>query len=200
MTELKTIIAENITELRRKNGMTQAELAEKLSYSDKAVSKWERGESVPDVSVLKSVAEIFSVTVDYLLQSEHEEPEQSKRKTGKRRLRNRMLITGISILLVWFIATFAYANITIAGLKGYEWLAFVFAVPVSMIVWLVFNSIWFDNHRNFLIISLLMWSCLATAFVLSISIFSFNIWEIFLIGVPAQIIILMWSGIRIKRK
>lgn len=71
MDELKVIIAENIQSLRRDAGMTQAALAEKLNYTDKAVSKWERGESVPDVAVLRDIADLFGVTVDYLLRQDH---------------------------------------------------------------------------------------------------------------------------------
>jgi transcriptional regulator with XRE-family HTH domain len=71
MEDYKRIIANNITELRKAVPLTQAELAEKLNYSDKAVSKWERGESIPDVIVLKQIAELFGVTVDYLLEDVH---------------------------------------------------------------------------------------------------------------------------------
>ena len=71
MEDLKSIIAENITALRKGSSMTQIELAEKLNYSDKAISKWERGESVPDITVLKAIADMFGVTVDYLLVREH---------------------------------------------------------------------------------------------------------------------------------
>ena len=49
---LKTIIAKNIVLLRTGERLTQAELAERLNYSDKAVSKWERGESLPDIAVI----------------------------------------------------------------------------------------------------------------------------------------------------
>lgn len=71
MEDLKRIIADNIAELRKAVPLTQAELAEKLNYSDKAVSKWERGESIPDVIVLKQIAGIFGVSVDYLLEEVH---------------------------------------------------------------------------------------------------------------------------------
>ena len=67
MENLKHLIALNIAALRRAQGMTQITLAEKLHYSDKAISKWERGESLPDISVLKEIADLFGVTVDYLL-------------------------------------------------------------------------------------------------------------------------------------
>jgi transcriptional regulator with XRE-family HTH domain len=200
MNDIKLIIANNLTELRRKHSITQAELAERLNYSDKAVSKWERGESIPDVTVLKAISDIFGVTVDYLLEEEHEDPKHEKKEVNKRQKRNRSLITGISIVLVLFIATFAAANISLFGLKGCEWLPFVAAVPVSMVVWLVLNSIWFNRRRNFLIISLLMWSTLAAIFIVLLLLAEVNLWYIFTLGIPAQLIILLWSGIKLKRK
>ena len=68
MDELRSIFAENVAALRRAAGMTQLQMAERLNYSDKAISKWERGESIPDVAMLKAVADLFSVPVDYLLE------------------------------------------------------------------------------------------------------------------------------------
>ncbi len=197
MDELKNIIAENIQLLRRDAGMTQASLAEKLNYTDKAVSKWERGESVPDVAVLRDIAELFGVTVDYLLHREHERkaeiiPIHSK----KRRVSNHASITCMSIILVWLLATFAFVLIDIItpGITTH-WLAFVYAVPVSMIVWLIFNSIWFCRRRNFLIISLLMWTSLASIY-LTLLPFSANLWQIFGLGIPGQAIIFLWSRLR----
>lgn len=67
---MKSIFAQRLSELRREHGMTQLELAEKLSFSNKAVSKWERGESLPDILVLKSIADLFGVTVDDLISEE----------------------------------------------------------------------------------------------------------------------------------
>ena len=71
MDELKLIFASNLIRLRTAAGMTQAELGEQLNYSDKSISKWERGEAIPDAAVLKRMSEIFGVTVDYLL-DEHD--------------------------------------------------------------------------------------------------------------------------------
>ena len=197
MDELKAIIAENIQSLRRDAAMTQAALAEKLNYTDKAVSKWERGESVPDVAVLRDIADLFGVTVDYLLRRDHvsaEDPMPIHSK--KRRLSNHASITCMSILLVWLIATFAFVLIDIiAPETASHWLAFVYAVPASMIVWLIFNSIWFCRRRNFLIISLLMWTVLAS-FYLTLLPFNANLWQIFGLGVPGQAIIFLWSRLK----
>ena len=107
------------------------------------------------------------------------------------------MITAISVILVWLVATLIFVVIEpfTGGLPG-RWLTFVYAVPVSFIVWLVFNSIWFNRRRNFLIISLLMWSVLA-ALYLTFLVVGSNYWLLFAIGVPGQIIILLWSGIRL---
>ncbi len=201
MNDLKPIIAKNITELRSSAGMTQIDLAEKLNYSDKAVSKWERGESVPDVSVLLRVAELFDVTLDYLVHEHKTAKPVTELKRDK--FRNRVLITGISITLVFLIATVIYVSTEMAAvLTVYRWLIFVWAAPIASVVWLVFNSMWFNKKINYIIISLLVWSCLAAIFLtLYISSFSVsNIWLLFILGIPAQIIILLWSGIKIRRK
>ena len=76
MSSLKEIVSKNIINLRIKSKMTQLELGTALSYSDKAVSKWERGEAVPDAYVLVKLSALFNVSVDYLLK-EHDEKELS---------------------------------------------------------------------------------------------------------------------------
>jgi len=199
MSELKPIIAKNIIDLRRERGLTQAELAATLHYSDKAVSKWERGESIPDVTVLKQIADLFETTVDYLLQEEHRSQEQETDKQRRRKWRNRAFITGISVTLVWLVACCAFMALdVVAPHLPYPWLVFVFAVPASMVVWLVFNSIWFNVKLNFLIISLLMWTSWLSLWLSLYLCFEWNGWMFFIVGIPAQIIIGMWS--RIKRK
>lgn len=197
MNDLKQIIAKNITELRRERGLTQAELAESLHYSDKAVSKWERGESVPDITVLKEIADMFEVTVDYLLAEEHPKATP-KKQISLRRFQNHSFITGISIVMVWLLATFVFVIIQLAAPQlQNHWLAFVWAFPASGVVWLVFNSIWFNARRNFLIISLLMWAVLAAVYLTCLTLIG-NYWLLFILGIPGQVIIAMWS--RIKRK
>ena len=197
MENLNLIIAKNISELRKKQGLTQLELAEKLNYSDKAVSKWERAESIPDVAVLKEIADLFGVTLDYLVEAEHRVVPELKAAI-KTKIHNRGFITGISILLVWLAATLAYVVLDIVTKTSLHWLAFVWAIPVSMVVWLVLNSVWFNRRRNFLIISFLMWSGLA-ALYLTLLMAGFNLWIIYACGVHGQIIILMWSRIKSKK-
>ncbi|MBO5897678.1 MAG: helix-turn-helix domain-containing protein [Clostridia bacterium] len=211
MEELKKIIAQNIIELRRTNNMTQLELAEKLNYTDKAVSKWERGESLPDISVLKAIADMFGVKIDYLVTTDHIEPvaevlmtedaEEEAEKSHRRTAVNRRVVPGISILLGWFVATFCFVVAQLASEASQQWLSFIFAVPVTFVVWLIFNSIWFRGKHNFLIISLLVWSLLAA---IHISCVAFGvapgIWLIYFLGIPGQAIIFTWSHMMHRKR
>lgn len=201
---LKSIIAANISDLRKKSGMTQQDLAAKLNYTDKAISKWERGESIPDVLVLKQIADMHGVTVDYLLTDVHEEQkpiaeEAPVEEALKKRqsLRTRGFVTGMSVLLVWIAALVLFIVFDTASLDyRSNWVVFACAVPASFIVWLVMNSIWFNRRRNYLIISLLMWSILALIYIPILLFANRNLWLIFLLGIPGQAIIIMWSRLK----
>ena len=113
MVDLREIIAKNICELRTGAGMTQSKLAEALNYSDKAISKWERAESVPDIAVLKQLADLFGVSVDYLLSDEHElpPPDATLTRTVKR---NRFIVSSLAAMLVWLIATYVFIQMSIS--------------------------------------------------------------------------------------
>lgn len=196
MEDLKKIIAKNITDLRTAKGITQLELAEKLNYSDKAVSKWERGESIPDVTVLKQIADIFDVTLDYFVHSGNDR-KKAIMLHRKGMVRNHGFITGMCILLVWLVAAIVYMFAVSLSTINVFWLSFVYAIPLSFVIWLIFNAIWFSYKRNFLIISLLLWSVLASVYV-SFLAFGINLWLVFILGVPSQIIIILWSNLKFK--
>ena len=200
MQELKFIIAKNIQKLRQEKGMTQLELAEKINYSDKSVSKWERGESLPDIVVLKAVADLFEVTLDYLVEEEHDGKPVTKEMVDKNYRRNCYIITGTSIFIVVLIATLIFGILSIFFPKtGYPWLCYAYAVPAALIVWLVFNSIWFNPRRNFTIVSLLVWSLLLALYLTFLTM-GYHILPILLVGVPAQLVIWMWSKLKNKIK
>ena len=205
MEDLKLIISKNIVMLRRRDGMTQFELAQRLNYSDKAVSKWERGESVPDIAVLKALADMFGVTVDYLITDGHSDGEtcadeqEIRRAAQEKKHRMHTVITSMSVMLVWVVATLLFVIFDASlGNSNANYLILVYAVVASMLVWLVFNSIWHNKRRNYLIISCLMWSLLC-AIHISVSIGGFDLWQIYLLGIPGQLIILLWSKM-LKKK
>ena len=107
-TDLKSVIAKNITELRKSAGLTQAELAFQLNYTDKAISKWERAESIPDITVLKGMADLFHVPLGYLLDAEHAKPERAIKAASRHRTRNHIVIALLSASFVFFVATVLY--------------------------------------------------------------------------------------------
>ena len=192
MEQIKLIVAKNITELRRSRGMTQLELAEQLNYSDKAVSKWERGDSLPDVAVLKQISDLFGVSLDYLVSADHKGIGQERTVYSGRELRNRRIITGISVLLVWLCACIVFVVLDLVlGSAPRNWVIYAYAIPASAVVLLVFNSLWFNPRINFIIVSVLMWSTLL-ALHLSFLLIGFNIWIIYILGIPGQAIIMLW--------
>lgn len=194
MEESKRIVADNIIRLRTSLGMTQAQLGEELNYSDKSVSKWERAESVPDVFVLRHIADMAGVTVDYLL-TEHDSNEVIERdKEGERRYSRRFI--SLTVLAgIWALAVLVFVVLWLAGIIS--WIVFVCAVPVSLITMLVLNSIWGNRRNNLYIISLLVWSIICLVYL---SALEQNWWQLFLLGVPAQIIIIFAFSIKKRQK
>ncbi len=199
MEDLKPAIAKNIIELRKSMCWTQAELAQKLNYSDKAISKWERAESVPDIAVLKEITDLFHVSMDYLLEAEHTKPQEAFQTVSKHKKRNRLIVTLLSASLVLLIATFLFVFLELSSIKISlpTWMIYVYSIPIACIVLLVFNSIWGKWRLNFLIITLLLWSILLSLYL---SFLSENIWLVFMIGIPSQIIILLWANFKLKSK
>ena len=100
-------------------------------------------------------------------------------------------------MLVFLIATFVFVVMDLATHIGGIWLAYVYCVPICAILLIIFNSIWGKKQLNFYFISILVWSILACVYL---TIGNYNNWIIFVIGVPAQVIILMWSGIKARFK
>ena len=203
MKDIRETIAKNISELRMENGLTQAKLAEALNYSDKAISKWERAESVPDISVLKMLSDYFGVTVDYLVSEVHSADQIKNKNASISRRRNRFFITMLATSLVWFIATFVF-SVLVMTLDSHvmaPWMVFIYAIPASCVVLLVFNSIWGRGKLNYLIITILIWSILLSVYLSFLTVSPYhNLWPVFIIGIPAEIIVLTWSGLVFRRK
>lgn len=190
MDNIKESIAENISTYRKQAKLTQVELAEKLNYSDKAVSKWERGEAIPDIIILKQIADLFGITVDDLIKK----PKQSKSNKFFQIpaiLKNkRLLITILSVILVWLVATILFVMFSIFAKNVYPiWIVFILTLPVSAIVLTVFSSLWGNNITTFITVTILIWTtCLSIYLVFS----SPKIWLIFLIAIPLQILAALW--------
>ena len=199
--KLKVRIGANIAAYRKRAGLTQAGLAEQLNYSDKAVSKWERGESCPDVPTVMAIADKLDVTVNELLSDPNELPANSGSRVEKtmekvvekalKRKANKKTILCLSSLLVWFVALFIYVVISSIGLSR-SWLAFFYAIPADCIVMLSLRSAWHDFRWNRALISGIMWGALVSIFATLLVIWNINVWKIFLLGIPGQAAILLW--------
>lgn len=195
LSELKLISASNIIKLRTGAGLTQAELGEKLNYSDKTISKWERGEAIPDAYVLTQMAEIFGVTVDYLLSSHDaweppEQQEEKERKQEEHRYSVNMIIA-ISVLGIWTMALTIFVMLWLFDII--LWQTFIVALPVSILTYMVLICV-FRRHRQLQFV--------IAAFVLSLFILLYftlpmqKPWQLFLIAIPAEILVFLSCNIR----
>ncbi len=202
---LAVTIGKNLTRLRKMANMTQLELAERLNYSDKSVSKWEQGNGIPDVRILMQLADLYGVSLDDLVR-EHAQEKVMPKHT---RRMNHLVTIALSTGLCWLVAVVVFVMIGIFAPQFHAtWLAFLYAVPVSSIVVLVFSTIWKYKWVRVISISVLVWSILACVFLtcfvcLPATVSSkYNIWLVFLIGVPLQILTLfffVWrKGARFK--
>ena len=200
---VKYRIGSNIAAYRKRDGLTQVSLAEKLNYSDKAVSKWERGESIPDVLTLMQLADLFGITVNDLVCDPNALPEHSGSKLEQamtqvsekalKRKANKTVIQALSSTLVWFIALFAFVILSsFDALETYSCLLFFVAIPANAIVLLSLRSAWRDFRWNQMLISLIVWGSLLSIFMIILTAYHYNFWKVFLLGIPGQIAIFLW--------
>lgn len=204
--KLKKQIGANIAAYRKSLGLTQAGLAEKLSYSDKAISKWERGESVPDVLILCQLAELYQITVNDLVVDPNALPENPgtvERVMGKavektlKRKADKRIILGLSSVLVWFVALFVFVVLSSFDISN-TWLSFIFAIPVNAIVLLSLRSAWHDFRWNQILISTIVWGGILSLHMALLVLCNINMWKLFLLGIPGQAAIFLWF--RLYRK
>ena len=189
--EMRPVMARNIARLRKQLGMTQAELAEKLSYSDKTVSKWERGEGLPDLVSAAHLAEIFGLPLDALLRDENAEAAVFDEEAAKaQRNARRKLILLLSVGLCVLVSVLAYFALRLLLPSFHRaWLCFLYGVPAAMIVCIVFTCIWWKNLLRLAAISGLIWSiaaCVHITFPVS------PVWLIYVVAAVVQLLFIAW--------
>lgn len=188
MDDLKEIIGKNIQYLRKESNMTQQDLADKLNYTSKAVSKWERGESMPEIEVLAAIASLFNVTVDFLL---HEDSKVHKKDyvPSEVKDKNKMLVTALVVTIVWTIMAIVFVY-TMQNNGKTLWQLFIWAIPLSFLV-IAISLRQYKRIDQMIVLSLFLWTLLLAFFIQ----FQFEIPLIFLIGIPAQLALFIWSKI-----
>ena len=182
---LRRTVSGNIAAYRKAAHDTQLDLAAKLNYSDKSVSKWERGESLPDIYILTQIADLYGITVSNLI-GEVEPPKESKPHF-------HLFILALSVALTFAIAVVLFAIFEIADIEFRSWLFFIYAVPVSAIISIVFTSLWWNIFWQSLSISVLIWS-LGLSIFLSVPLR--NVYLVFVVCAAIQILTVMWELFR----
>ena len=182
---LRKTVAKNIAQYRKAHHDTQLDLATKLNYSDKSVSKWERGESLPDVYILSQIAELYGVSVSALI-GEIQPPKESKPHY-------HMFILLLSLALTMAVATLLFSMFMICKVDYPAWMFFVYALPVCSIICIVFTSLWWGILWQGVSVSALIWT-LGLSLYLSFELE--NVTLIFLVCAALQVLTLLWEGFR----
>lgn len=196
MDDLKLITASNIINLRTAAKMTQAELAERLNYSDKSVSKWERAEAVPDAYILKALGEIFGVSVDFLL-SPHNEWERERERRTPQGISKKAII-GIVLASIFLFALMAFVILWIIGYVW--WIVLVYGLVVGLVALLVLHSIWEHGRCNYYIIAGLVAAVFLCIFLSAYAFGGFNWWQLLLLIAPAELVVFCCSRLKPRRK
>ncbi len=194
--EINGKIAKNLIHYRKRAGLTQAELAEKINYSDKSVSKWESAGGVPDIYILLELCKLYNVTLDELVNGEAPEDIQpiveKKKGSGK-----RVWIILLSSGLVWLVATCLFVSFYIWDSRSPAWVIFLYAILANAIVGVVYGGIWKYRMVHFLSVSTLIWiaiTCLVVTLRLLFE--NVNLGFLFLVGIPLQILEVLWVFFR----
>ncbi|NLO45306.1 MAG: helix-turn-helix transcriptional regulator [Clostridiales bacterium] len=196
--ELREQVAKRLALYRKQFGMTQFELAQKINYSDKSVSKWERGDGLPDLFVIYQIAELFGITADALIYGDADAPtpclETDKWHEKFRRLTKTLLAVG----LVWLCGTVIYFLMNMAvsifsvGIQS-TWLTFLYCVPVSCVVLIVLTKLWWNPLSCFFSVTGLVWTAPLSLYL---TFSRYDTKNMFLICAVMQVLVVLWFIMR----
>ena len=195
MENLALTVGKNLSALRKREGLTQQELAQQIHYSDKSISKWELGYSLPSVDVLLDFANYYGVSLDYLTKEQDEaaieQAVEEKKKVENNS--NKAIILAMSLTFVLLVAMCIYFSSYFFKETAVSlWIVFVWMVPVMAFLsaWEV-KLMYHNRLAVFVLASVFLWT-----FILSFGIhFQFflqpgeNIWFTLIVGIPIQVII-----------
>ena len=194
MRDVKGIVAKNLTMLRKNKGMTQAELAAQFNYSDKAVSRWEHGDTLPDINVLCELCEFYGITMNDLVNEECK-IEEIDTVQAKNIRTYRIWLGILTAAVVWLFSTLWFAYSQIAYQKGY-WIAFIWAIPVSCAVMLYVCRGVFGWITKFVLVSVGVWATITSMYLHVYISDNANLWMVFLIGIPVQALAFLWQKMK----
>ena len=193
LNELKLVTASNLIRLRTEKNMTQAELGARLNYSDKTISKWERGEAIPDAYVLTQLAELFGVSVDFLLSSHDkwEKPRENEIEEVRYSVGHIIALAVIGVLTAYLIA---FVTMWLLGIV--EWRLFLFALSSSILVYMILICVFKRTRQLQVVIMLFVASLLVIVYFF---LPKASLWQLFLILVPAEVIVCLACNVKIPK-
>lgn len=193
MKDTKAVVAENLAALRKARGLTQAQLAEKFNYSDKAVCRWERGDTLPDINTLCALAEFYGVTMNDLVDRSFEVSVSDNKE--KNLFKYRLLISIMMVAVIWLFATVFFTT-CMALLKHAYWLIFIWAIPMSGLVLYRFWRRAMPTVLKIIVASITVWTLITAIFLHLFLLNNVNAWMLFLVGIPLEFIIIFWQQIK----
>lgn len=195
--DIKKIVAKNLANLRKNKKLTQTELAEKFGYSDKAISKWENGDTLPDIQTLYQLCEFYNVTLDFLVnEQDFEDKIKYINHLNRKVIINNSMIELLYCSFVWILAVIIYIYLLIFTEFDY-WQIFVWALPATSLVMLLFSKVWKQKIYTFVVRSLFFWTLVIACYIQFIQ---YNIWPLFFLMIPIQVALILAIAINDKLK
>ena len=195
--DIKKIVAKNLANLRKNKKLTQTELAEKFGYSDKAISKRENGDTLPDIQTLYQLCEFYNVTLDFLVnEQDFEDKIKYINHLNRKVIINNSMIELLYCSFVWILAVIIYIYLLIFSEFDY-WQIFVWALPATSLVMLLFSKVWKQKIYTFVVRSLFFWTLVIACYIHFIQ---FNIWPLFFLMIPIQVALILTIAINDKLK
>jgi transcriptional regulator with XRE-family HTH domain len=198
MKELAEIVGANLAELRKAHHLSQQELAEKIGYSDKSISKWELGKAIPSVDILKKFADYYGTTVDELLKEGSAAAIASKDQSAKNN-NHKIIITNMAACAVVLTAAAIYIDYRIVNGEDtdYMWTIFLWMVPAALLVCGILSFFFWGRTKGFWVLcSVFVWTVIASLCITFFFKFDQQIWYIFLVAVPLQVSIVLLAGFK----
>lgn len=191
MENIREQIRVNLVKLRKEHKLTQLELSERIGYSDKAISRWETGEVCPDVETLNSLAELYEVPISVFFEN-YDTATYKKKLFHDMHMGKKLAVALLIGVGVWYLGIMAFMYLSGKG-SPRPWLAFIWLLPVTFLLAVIFNRMWGNKILGAAFTSLLCWSTLTAVYLHSIE---QNLYMLFISGVPIQAAIILWTYIK----
>ena len=196
MANVKEMVRTNLIKLRKEHKWTQMELAERIGYSDKAISRWETGEVNPDIETLDKLADLYGVHVSVFF-SEYDTKEYKAKSFRENQLGRKIAVWILMVAALWYIGImiFIYSS-TFKVDSSRNWLIYIWLLPITFGVSFLFNKKWGNDIFGIIFSSLLCWSLLTAIYL---QFLKYNVYLLFISGAPIQVSIFLLAYMRMKK-